>query len=386
MNRLVNIALNKFDTVPTSLEKPGYFNTATNSITVSMASLYHHYYLDNYGKAPPDPDPAQFEYLQFLVDSKEFRFRSNGIGISTAARRNRSCELGQAFCRLFLHDHLGFSYFAHIEHVLDKGVSHMHGGVSVQRCCEGDVPDYLCSRTGRDVYLAEAKGRYSSINFNSREFKKWRTQFDRVVIKNASGSAVSTKGFIVATRFATEGNKSNIRTTVYAEDPLTPGDSPLDSRDQQIVAPRIVAIHYSNIAEKINQPLLASSLLNDYVIPNDILFPTFIWELVAGPLRGRRFVGGYYSKERMNVFQSDHGIVFSNSNPFDLNAPHATFFGLEEGIFKAVVNIARHQSPNIREFPSFDQLDPFYSGVSILRDGTMLAPIEFVRVVEQVSF
>jgi hypothetical protein len=386
MKRSVNIALNKFNPIPNSLKKSGLANRAIKSVDISLASLYHHYYLDNYGRTPPDPDPAQFEYLRFLANTQDFRLRSNGIGVSTAARRNRSNELGQAFCRLFLHDFLTITYFAHIEHVLNKEAHPMFGGIKVERCSKGDSPDYLCSRNAKDVYLAEAKGRYSSINFNNAEFKEWRSQFDRVVVKNALGTPLYVKGFIVGTRFVTEENRASTQTTVYAEDPQTPGEVALGDENQQFLGPRITAVHYSNIAEKLNQPLLAASLLNNYIVPDEIIFPVFIWELVVGPLSGRRFVGGYYSRDRVNIIKAEQGLIFGANDPFDLNAPRVTFFGLEEGIFETVIKIARHGVFRVGEFPTLDQIEPFYSGVSILRDGSMIAPIDFVRLVEQVNY
>jgi hypothetical protein len=59
-------------------------NAARADIAVDLASLYHHYSLDSYGRTPPGPDPAQFEYLKFVLPAKEFRLSGDGVGISTA--------------------------------------------------------------------------------------------------------------------------------------------------------------------------------------------------------------------------------------------------------------------------------------------------------------
>ena len=102
------------------VESAPEINAARPALLVPLASLYHHYYLDSHGKDRPNPDPAQFEHLQFLLPTNDFRIQGDGIGVSTSVRRHRSNELGHAFCRWFLHDHLNITYFAHMEHVLSR--------------------------------------------------------------------------------------------------------------------------------------------------------------------------------------------------------------------------------------------------------------------------
>ena len=55
MERLLKLALNKFDTIPRSLYDADRTGSPVTEVTVSLASLYHHYYLDSYGQAAPDP-------------------------------------------------------------------------------------------------------------------------------------------------------------------------------------------------------------------------------------------------------------------------------------------------------------------------------------------
>lgn len=99
MEKLLSLALNKYAVIPLKLQENPVDNTAASNIAVSLASLYHHYYLDSFGKLPPSPDPAQFEPVHFLFPTKDFRFQGAGLGVSPAIKGHRSNELGQAFCR-----------------------------------------------------------------------------------------------------------------------------------------------------------------------------------------------------------------------------------------------------------------------------------------------
>ena len=142
MERTLRLALNLFPEVPRSLRQTPNSEVAVDSIKINLANLYHHYYLDTYGRVPPDPDPTNFEYLKFLAPSADFRWRGNGLGFGSAARRHRSNEVGQAFCRMFLHDHLGIYHFAHMEHMLDRNAQDpfSHIGSAHRR---RNTPDYF---------------------------------------------------------------------------------------------------------------------------------------------------------------------------------------------------------------------------------------------------
>lgn len=133
MERLVGVSLNKFSVIPHSLRISGSANVPVDEIFVNLARLYHHYYLDTYGCTPPNPDPAQFEYLRFLSKTQDFKIIGEGLGVSTASRRHRSTELGQAFCRWFLHDHMNITYFAHMSQILDKQLHPGFGNLQVNR-------------------------------------------------------------------------------------------------------------------------------------------------------------------------------------------------------------------------------------------------------------
>jgi hypothetical protein len=108
------------------------------------------------------------------------------------------------------------------------------------------------------------------------------------------------------------------------------------------------------------------------------------WEFRLGPLKGRRFVGGYFSSsaDSLPARQEGKTVVFGSADPFRLGAARGTFFGLEESIFRAVVQSVRVVQSEVRDIPTFEGLEPFYSGVSILRDGSVLAPLDFFAAVD----
>lgn len=295
MERTIGLALNKYSVVPHTLRAHPTKNLAASSIKVGLAGLFHHYYLDSFGTTPPEPDPVQFEHVRFLLPCSDFRFQGSGLGISPAIKRSRSTELGQAFCRWFLHDHLNITYFAHMEHVLNRQLHRAFDGCRIERTASGDAPDYFCAEDVTRVFLAEAKGRYSAVSFKNQEFATWRSQFGRVSFFDSSGTPRSVKGHIVATRFATEQSSSRVQTGLWAEDPESPGQLAAGREDLGELGRAVISSHYSSIAQKLAQPVLAASLASGVPLPEELRVVGVAWRVLAGPLAGRRFVGGYFS-------------------------------------------------------------------------------------------
>jgi hypothetical protein len=389
MEKTIGVALNNFLTTPHTLRVAPNANDARDEMTVNLAHLFHQYFVDSYGIIPPDPDPAHFEYLQFLLPSPDFRFQGDGIGAPTHKCRNCSQELGHAFCRWFLHEHLNITYFAHMSDVLNKVLGKSFGGLRIERSGSGDAPDYFCAESVDKVFLAEAKGRFGSIAFNNREFDEWRDQFSHVVLKNSSGEDRSIKGFIVATRFGTEV-QPNLKSTLFAEDPQSPGSETLNNEDRRAVGSLIVSTHYSYVAQKMNQQILSASLMNGFIVAPEILFPGTIWEFNFPyiPLQGRRFVGGYYSRTGMPlpIREINGRVVLNYSDPFRLDYGGGTFYGVEERIFEQVVAMARRGHLAAVEIELFEYTEPFYSAISTLRDGSIISPIEFLRPIQERVF
>ena len=387
MERTVKLFLSKFHTTPNSLRQSPAIDKPTEKLPVNLTDLYFHYYRDMHGRSPPNPDPSLFEHLQYLTPTREFRLLRDGFGVSTSSRRILSTEMGCAFCRCFLHDHLNILYFAHIDRVLDRAMKAGFGDMFIMQTQAGDLPDYFCAEAVNKVYLAEAKGRHSAISFTNKEFQSWRNQFDRLEVQRPKGVPLSVKGYIVATRFATE-SKPYTESAVYVEDPRTPGEGLLSEEQGVPLGSAVLALHYADMAHKLNQPVLAEALDIGFTLPDEIIVPTVVWELRAGPLAGKRFVGGYYPSSEGGPSQlriQDGSIVRVEHDPFRLDIRHATFIGLEERIFSEVVEFAR----GIRtagEISRLDGIQFFYSAISILRDGSVIGPLDFFSPVANRNF
>jgi hypothetical protein len=382
------LALNNVPTIPHALRTSPVQNVYHPEITINLANLYHHYYLDSYGRIPPNPDPTQFEYLQFILPTRAFRLRGDGLGVSTVMRRHGSTSLGQAFCRMLLHDHFGIVYFAHMERVLNRQLIRAFSSMQVTRQIAGDAPDYFCAQNTSNVFLAEAKGRYTAINFSNREFQSWRNQFNRVAIRNSEGSLRSVKGYIVATRFATE-ERPLVRSGIFAEDPHSPGEEALTEDQTSELSNTVIALHYSELVVKLGQPLLSSALSGGYLLSEEIRIIGIVWTLRVGPNQGMRFVGGFYqgtSAASPFIFKEGK-LVYNPVSSFSLDRGTATFVGIEESIFKEVVSFARVRQPLVERgiAPFVGEILPIYSGLSLLRDGSVIGPIDFFAPVGQID-
>ena len=269
--------------------------------------------------------------------------------------------------------------------VLDRQAAAPFQQFKLVRIAAGDAPDYLCAQDGQRPHLLEAKGRYSSVSFTSHEFASWRDQFGRVELRNAAGQAETIKGYVVATRFATEA-KPRLKSTLYAEDPESSGDQPIGEGARLELARAIVGIHYGRIAEILGLPILAASLRTGFVIPEEILVPITVWELQLPPLKGMRFVGGYFPNGGgVRPLELENGkILFARHNAFQLGIGNGTFIGLEEKIFSQIVGRARGSQVLGTSFEALPLIPPIYSAISILRDGSIISPIEFLTPVSQV--
>lgn len=386
MNRSINLALNNFPTTPNSLRADPAIDEPKDTCRCDLARLFHHYYIDTYGRRPPKPDLAQFEYIDFIANCDDFRFVGDGIGASTSSRRNTSTALGQAFCRWFLHEHLSITYFAHIDKVLNRSLHRGFGNLRLVRKRKGDVPDYVCAKNVNRIYLAEAKGRYSSVSFANREFEKWRKQFSRVEILDGT-QPLSVKGFIVGTRFVTEENQPTLKSGIFAEDPKSPGERSLSDNSAGAIGSVIVAEHYTSIFQKLDQTLIATALASGTTVPEQLQLKATAWQFQLDILEGMRFIGGYWPplKGTLPFTIENNQIVTQSGDPFRLDTGRGTFFGLEENIFRQVVAMARFGLHQAAEVQTIDDIAPFYSAISLLRDGSIIGPAELFIPIDLIT-
>ena len=123
-------------------------------------------------------------------------------------------------------------------------------------------------------------------------------------------------------------------------------------------------------------------------MPEELRVSGVAWRVATGPLQGRRFVGGYYAVGGVGarIREAGGSISFESWDPLRLDLPGFTFFGLEENILRQVVEVARSRSPEAADIEPFQLTEFFYSGFSVLRDGSVLAPLEFMVPEQQVTF
>jgi hypothetical protein len=78
------------------------------------------------------------------------------------------------------------------------------------------------------------------------------------------------------------------------------------------------------------------------------------------------------------IRQQDGKLIFDSLNPLRLDVGRGTFFGVEESIFEQMTKMARVGAGQVGPMRQFENVQPFYSAVSVLRDGTIITPLEFL--------
>lgn len=376
MKKDIKSQLNNFPIVPEKLRELSTVDKAKESFDVDLSRLYHHYYFDCYGCAPPSPDYTNFEYLRFLANCDDFRFIKNAGASTGEHKRTISNKLGQAYCRYFLNEFLEMDYFVHISKVLNKKDHPAMNGMDVKRIQKGDSPDYFCTNNSNVPYLAEAKGRFSEVSFIDGNFDLWREQFSRVQVFNKSGYTLKVKGFITATQFATE-SAPNTFSTLFAEDPETIGEFTFDNQIDIGLGRLIKSLHYSRVLSKLGLNLYSSSLAEGFVVPQDLLFNMGVWRCIIPDLSNERFVGGFFSNVPLQFDELPDGTHRHRTDLLILNNPNAVFVGLEIGVMKTLRHIILGNWEQLNQIPTIEDRELRPSNLAWLRDGTIAGSLDF---------
>lgn len=363
--RVIQLSLNKFLPIPTALVDSA--GGAVKSVEVPIKELRHHYYLAKYGS---DPDDGVFEYLKFITKGLDWRMTGDGIGTDKESRGNVSNELGKAFARWFMSKYLGYNYFCDFSTAMKMSIA--GGGHEWSRREPGDLPDYVCGEDENGVSLLEAKGRYSSVSFTSKEFEGFRNQIARARLCDAAGNELAVKGFISVARWATE-NKPNIQSTLFVEDPWTEGRR--GGEYPRSAGRSMVLGHYITALERLQLPVLADSLRLSRALPaQGNRERRGIWVCRTGPLQGRRFVGGIIPDSRYALNWSRYYRGWSHDP--DVLLPQSEFFGVDRGTFDGLVRAAR---ANHMDSPGIEPVDvpEALGAISLFRDGSVLGPVGY---------
>ncbi len=370
MNRNIDFHLNKVNPIPHSLRFNPAIDAPAMTTEINLGQLFLHKYFDSFPVGAPDPDPSSFEYLRHISPAADFRFNAYVASASKTERIALSTSIGQAFCRLMLSDHFGIVHFARMSEVLGKTSHSAFGGMRVERVCKGDVPDYLCG-DDRNSFLAEAKGRFSGIKFESATFNDWREQFKRVRVVDSQDLPRTTKGYIVATKLVTDASPATQRAATFVEDPDTEGE-PLTREQSLLLARGAKAIHYSRIFQKLQLSPFASALSLGYALTPQLTFQVPVWTCTAEPFAGITYIGGFYRT------RTGHGPVLTEKGwqmPLELGTSHAVFVGLQSDIASRLATVARGAWNVLDEVRPVGAEGRWSSDFAWLPDGSVAAPV-----------
>lgn len=369
MNRNIDFHLNNVSPTPDSLRFNPAIDAPDTTTEINLGQLFLHKYFDEFKSGPPNPDPSSFEYLQYVSPADDFRFHAHIADASLTKRREISLSTGQAFCRLMLTDHFGIVHFAHMNDVLGKAAHPAFGGMRVERVTRGDVPDYLCGDDQR-AFLAEAKGRFSTIKFTNAAFNDWRCQFTRVRVVDSVNKPRSTKGYIVATKLVSDASPPTQRSASFIEDPATEGE-PL-TREQNLQLSRAAkALHYSRIFQKLQLTPFASALNLGYALTRQLSFTVPVWTCTAQPFEGTTYIGGFYRTG------TGHGPVLTEKGwqmPIEFGTSHAVFIGLQSRVAAQIAIAARGEWNALDEARPQGAEGRWDSDFAWLPDGSVAAP------------
>jgi hypothetical protein len=318
---------------------------------------------------------------------KEFRFQRGGLGATKDKKMTVSREMGEAFCRWFLTQHAEIVWLATIDEVRGHGAILRSGGYKVEsdNSVTGDAPDYFCVSSKNAVGLAEAKGTLNAVGFSTKLWQTWRQQFDRVRVIDPKGTALKVKGYIVATRWATEDDSPKVCTKLLAEDPETRGERPFVDEGLNFAA-AVKSINYVSILNRLRLPVFAAALSDGSTIPSEWRFQVSVWECLLPKLKGMRFVGGAYGSHYWPYYEEfGDEIIFRGPHPYRLDVGYGTFVGIEENVFQKLVAAARNGPLTINELRPLDDIRGSTGGSSLLRDGKMLGPIELFRPIANIT-
>ena len=245
----------------------------------------------------------------------------------------------------------------------------------------GDTPDYFCSEKSNRVYLAEAKGRLSSINFNTKTFNNWRRQFSRINVSDKDGNIFSVKGFIVASRLLTENSYPNVLPHILIEDPKTEGNRPIeDSNENTQLSRIIVKSHYATILDRLHLRLYASTLRASTELQETFGINVGVWKCNVPFLKDYKFVGGYLTENYPKTYIRRP--YFNYANNLDLSTPPTSFFGLEYNLFKSLRQLISKGWNDKIQINPFGNKSNQFELLSIKDDGTILAPLDYFEFLD----
>ncbi|MGG6238732.1 hypothetical protein ACQ4N7_08835 [Nodosilinea sp. AN01ver1] len=371
--------------------------------SINLDCLFGHLFRDLYDQDLPETNYLGNHYLLFLTKDGHFRFNGSGVGAHKEAKISESKTFGKAFCRWYLQEYCNVTYFHHIDHILDRTIE-IDGicyRLERKRNRRGDIPDYLCSFSksydAQTIFLGEAKGSQTkaamSTNpekyFLSKKFMEWNEQFKRMHLVDKENNELRIKGYLVATFLGNE-NHLNCETTVLAEDPFTPGNTPISPAASLALRRTTIAGHYASLFHKLGLPQLSQALrrsITPYRLPASYyqgelsVLETWTTDIIS--VAEHEFVGVFFYPPAI----PRHYIRLSDLEQLQegLQAPELMFLGLHRKIFDQVLRIvevgpeAADEVMDLSEVTGSDPNITPEAHSTIFRDGSILAPLEHFR-------
>jgi hypothetical protein len=185
-------------------------------LSLELSEVFHQGYIDQQG-IPPEAgtNPLFDQYRQLLDPSTDYlKWRSIGVGDH---KKSSSQTLGRSFARAYL-SLQGYTWFVDIKD-LEQSPSPEW---TATRLHKGEMPDWIVGTPGDHFAVAEAKGKIGKIGKGPTQLTKWREQLANVALTRNGSAATIEKGWLIATPWVMSDQIDEPR--MYAEDPLVPGD------------------------------------------------------------------------------------------------------------------------------------------------------------------
>lgn len=345
-------------------------------LEIDIKNALHYAYIGTHGTPPQISSNPYFEVYQDLIDnSNELRFIPPGIAVDADSRKGISAFLGRAFAMGVLNEYYGYNWFASISNLKKSP----ENGWSAVTKNTGNSPDWLVGNT-LSFAIAEAKGTHSHIDINSRKVSEWRTQVNNIII-NKNGNSRSLKTWIIATRFVLSTQK-RVKPEMLIEDPPLDGTA-ISDNDFRSLALWISTSHTIRNLERLQLYNLILRIKEPKFEKSKVL----VWQCIHPRFEHLRFIGNPIGISDFNVFQifNWEDILFHfnerrllHGMQFLCQHFHKGFFdGLEFGILSSIIrseipNPIKNQEYNTEQYPY----------ISILADGSFIAPMSLMRPVD----
>ncbi len=349
-----------------------------NTLELDLKKVFHWGFVVNHGRNPlPGTNPLFDVYSQLLDDGEEVRFVEPGIGADKDSRIAESSLLGRAFAMGVLNEHYGYTWCASISNLKNKP----YNGWTVERAAKGNMPDWLVGNERGEAVVVEAKGTHDQIRTDASEFDGFRRQVRNVKV-SYNGSPKSLDTYIIMTRFVLASSPED-KPEMLIEDPPLDGND-VTGDDRPSLAIWLSRIHMVNNLQRIGQYDLVVSMDR----PEIQIGYRLIWECILPELRGMQFIGRPFGPDGLNVGATvpmgEFVFDLYSLKPYRLRGLNfyktfqgGFFDGVELKTVRSVLNSRVPARVRVQD-GALDQ----YDYVSLLEDGSFVAPISLMRIVD----